>query len=56
MSELEIEEFLKKVEDGIAEAQHNMLVEKALHDSSLVVTDGHGGIKEVSAKELLAAQ
>jgi hypothetical protein len=54
MSEHEIEDFLQKVESGLAEAQHNMLVEKALHNQSLVVTDGKGGVVEIPAKDLLA--
>ena len=31
MTETEIEDFLQKVESGLQEAHHNMLVEKALH-------------------------
>ena len=31
MSESEIEGFLNKVESGLVEAQHDMLVEKALY-------------------------
>lgn len=54
MSELEIDEFLQKVESGIAEAQHDMLIEKALHNRPLVVSDGNGGVVEISAKELLS--
>ncbi len=53
MNELEIEEFLNKVEEGLAEAQHNMLVEKSLHNQSVVISDGHGHVIEVPAKSLL---
>lgn len=53
MTELEIEEFAQKVERGILEAQHNMLVEKALHNQSVVVTDGKGGVLKIPAKDLL---
>ena len=53
MTESEAEEFVQKVERGILEAQHNMLVEKALHGQSVVVTDGKGGFLEIPAKELL---
>ena len=53
MSEREIEDFLNKVEDGLAEAQHNMLVEEALHNRPIVVSDGNGHVLEVPAKELL---
>ena len=54
MNEREIEEFLQKVESGLAEAQHNMLVEKALHNRSVVIADKHGNIVHVPAKQLLA--
>ena len=53
MSELEIEEFLNKVDAGLAEAQHNMLVEKALHDQPVIISDGNGHVVEASAKSLL---
>lgn len=42
MTETEIEDFLQKVESGLQEAHHNMLVEKALHNRSVVVSDGKG--------------
>ena len=32
MSESEIEGFINKVESGLVEAQHDMLVEKALYN------------------------
>ena len=54
MSELEIEKFLNKVEVGLAEAQHNMLVEKKLHNQPVVVSDGKGHVLEVSAQSLLS--
>ncbi len=54
MSELEIEDFLNKVEEGLAEAQHNMLVEKMLHDQPVVISDGKGRVVTVSAKSLLS--
>lgn len=53
MSEQEIEDFLNKVEEGLAEAQHNMLVEKALHNQSVVISDGNGHVVTVPAKTLL---
>ncbi len=54
MSEYDIEDFLNKVDEGLAEAQHNMLVEKALHNRSVVIVDAHGDIAHVPAKQLLA--
>ncbi len=53
MSESDIEIFLKKVDAGLAEAQHNMLVEKALHDRSVVVVDAQGNVVHIPAKQLL---
>ena len=38
MSESEIEGFLNKVELGLVEAQHDMLVEKALYNRPVVIT------------------
>ena len=53
MSESEIEGFINKVESGLVEAQHDMLVEKALYNRPVVISDGNGGVVEVSAKQLL---
>ena len=53
MSESEIESFIHKVELGLVEAQHDMLVEKALYNRPVVISDGNGGVVEVSAKQLL---
>ena len=49
MSESEIEGFINKVELGLVEAQHDMLVEKALYNRPVVISDGNGGVVEVSA-------
>lgn len=54
MSEHEIYDFIRKVDFGLAEAQHDMLVEKALHNRDVVMSDGKGGVVEVPAKQLLA--
>mgnify|MGYP006886790678 CR=1 FL=1 len=54
MSEHEIYDFVRKVDLGLAEAQHDMLVEKALYNRDVVMSDGKGGVVEVSAKQLLA--
>lgn len=53
MSEEEIEEFLKKVEEGLLESQKKMLKEKALHGDCVVVSDGHGGVLHMPAEEVL---
>ena len=55
MSESEIEGFINKVESGLVEAQHDMLVEKALYNRPVVISDGNGGVVEVSAKQFWRA-
>jgi len=55
MSDLEIQDFLDRVDAGLVEAQHNMLVEKALHNRSVVIADKNGNTVHVPAKELLNA-
>lgn len=54
MTETEIDDFLQKVESGLQEAHHNMLVEKALHNRSVVVSDGKGNVLEIPARQILA--
>ena len=56
MSEKEIETYLAKIDAGIAEAQHNMLVEHALHNRSVVIVDETGNTVHVPAKQLLSEQ
>ncbi len=53
MEEKEAEEFVKLIDEGLYESQKRMLKEHALHDSSIVISDGNGGVKYVSAKEIL---
>lgn len=55
MTEQEIEDFIHKVEEGLQEAQYNMLKEKALHNQNVVITDGKHSVIHVPAKELLEA-
>ena len=54
MNEFEIENFLNKVDAGLAEAQHDMLLEKSLHNQTVVISDGNGHVIEASAQSLLA--
>lgn len=54
MSERDIEDYLARVDAGLAEAQHNMLVEKALHNQNVVIADEQGKVQYVPAKDLLA--
>lgn len=53
MSERELENYLNRIEAGLAEAQHNMLVEKALHNRNVVVVNDKGEVVHVPAKQLL---
>lgn len=53
MNELEINEYLQKIEIGLRESRQQMLEEYALRNDSIVVSDGNGGTMEVPAKELL---
>ena len=55
MSDLEIQDFLDQVDARLAEAQYNMLVEKALHNRSVVIADKNGNVVHASAKQLLNA-
>lgn len=55
MTEQEIEDFIRKVEEGLQEAQYNMLKGKALHDDYVVISNRPGNIMNVPAKELLEA-
>lgn len=54
MNEFEIENFLNKVDAGLAEAQHDMLLEKSLHNQPVIISDGNGHVIEASAQSLLA--
>ena len=54
MSEHEVYDFIRKVDSGLAEAQHDMLEGKALHNRSVVMSDEKGGVVEVPASQLLA--
>ncbi|MDO5527006.1 MAG: hypothetical protein Q4F85_13090 [Prevotella sp.] len=53
MEEKEAEEFVKLIDEGLYESQKMMLKEHAMRNSSIVVSDGNGGVKYVSAKEIL---
>lgn len=53
MNDKEIEEYLRKIEEGLEEAQNKMLQEYALHDDDLVIGDSNGNVLHVPAKQLL---
>lgn len=54
MSEIEVEEYLQKIDKGLEESRKKLLHDYALHDDSLVVGDMNGNVLHVPAKEILA--
>ncbi len=54
MSEIEVEEYLRKIDEGLKESRKKLLHEYALRDDSLVVGDTEGNVLHVPAKEILA--
>lgn len=54
MSNKEIEDFVKTVDEGLKEAERVMLEEKALHDEDVIVADKDGNIISIPAKKVLA--
>ncbi len=54
MEEIEVEEYLRKIDEGLKECSKKLLNDYALHDDFLVVGDEEGNILHVPAKEILA--
>ena len=54
MNDIELDDFLKKIETGLQESRKQLLNEYALRNDSLVVGDDNGNVLEVPAKEILA--
>ena len=54
MSDLELDDFLQKIESGLQESCKQLLNEYALRNDSLVIGDDNGNVMEVPAKEILA--
>ena len=54
MSDLELDDFLQKIESGLQESRKQLLNEYALRNDSLVIGDDNGNVMEVPAKEILA--
>lgn len=54
MNDIELDDFLKKIESGLQESRKQLLNEYALRNDSLVVGDDNGNVLEVPAKEILA--
>ena len=53
MSNQEVESFIKTLDEGLAEAEQQMLRDKASRNEPLVCADNDGNIKRVSAKDVL---
>ena len=54
MSDKDLELYLSKIEEGLEESRKKVINDYALHDDSLVVSDGHGNVVHVPARDILA--
>lgn len=54
MSNIELNDFLQKIENGLQESRKQLLNEYALHNDSLVVGDSSGNVLDIPAKDILA--
>lgn len=50
MSAEEYRKNISELKEGMALAEYNMLREKAMRNETLIISDGHGGTTEVSAR------
>lgn len=53
MSNKEIESYIKKLDEGLAEAEKQMLKEKAARNETVVVSDVDGNISRIQAKDII---
>lgn len=53
MSNKEVEEYIKKLDDGLALAEKEMLQDKASRNESIVYSDSHGHIRHALAADVL---
>lgn len=56
MSNKEAELFIKKLDDGLALAEQEMLQDKASRGESIVYSDKDGNIKHALASDVLAGK
>lgn len=54
MSEKEIFELQKKIDEGLQLAEKRMLQEKALHDECVIVQNSDGVIQHIPARQVIA--
>ena len=52
MSNKEREQYRRDLQRGLDLAEYRMLRDKAMHNLSIVQSDGEGGCREVSAREV----
>lgn len=56
MSNQEVETFIKKLDEGLSLAEHEMLLDKASRGESIVYSDKKGNIKHALASDVLAGK
>lgn len=54
--DIDIEAYVKQMDDGLAMAERDMLHDKASRNESIVYTDGKGHIKHALASDVLAGK
>ena len=52
MSQKEIHKFNEELIKGLELAEYRMLRDKAMRNQTIINSDGHGGVKEIPAREL----
>lgn len=53
MSNKEVEEYIKRLDEGLALAEKEMLQDKASRNESIVYSDNHGHIKRALATDVI---
>lgn len=53
MSNKEIEDYVRKIDEGLAMAEQVMLRDKAAHNETVVYSDDNGNIKYCLASDVL---
>lgn len=56
MSDKEVEEYIKKLDEGLALAEKEMLQEKASHNEYIIYSGEDGKIKRALAADVLAGK
>ena len=56
MTDKEVEEFVKKMDEGLALAEQEMLKDKASRNETVVYSDGKVHIKRALASDILAGK